>query len=100
LRAQKFCRIIPTVLETPKLLFKLFRYKLSVTVRKAGVPQPAAVNESDFQPSTATLSHDPGGSTVAAAKSLLAAWEEEDRRRTASRPLTPHKPVGSKSTRH
>lgn len=92
--------MIPTVLETSKLLYKLFRHKLSVTSRRAALPEPVAVNETDFQPSTASLAHEPGGSTVAAAQSLLAAWEEEDRRRTASRPMSPHKPSGSNSTRH
>ena len=92
--------MIPTVLETSKLLYKLFRHKLSVTTRRTGASEPLAVNESDFQPSTASLSHDRGGNTVAAAQSLLAAWEEEDRSRTASSPVPPHKPVGSKNTRH
>ena len=92
--------MIPTVLETSKLLYKLFRHKLSVTGRRSLASQPIAVSETDFQPSTASLSHEPGGDTVAAAQSLLAAWEEEDRRRIASRSVPPHKPAGSKSTRH
>ncbi len=88
------------MLETSKLLYKLFRHKLSVTARRSGVPEPRAVNESDFQPSTAALSHEPGGNTVAAARSLLAAWEEEDRLRTASQEAHPRRPPGIKSTRH
>lgn len=88
------------MLETSKLLFKLIRHKLSVTTRRTGASQPGAVNESDFQPSTAALSHEPGGNTVAAARSLLAAWEEEDRMRTASQEAHPRRPPVIKSTRH
>jgi hypothetical protein len=88
------------VLQTSKLLFKLIRQKLWVTTRRTGASQPGAVNESDFQPSTAALSHEPGGNTVAAARSLLAAWEEEDRLRTAANASLPRRPPGGKSTRH
>ena len=87
------------MIASSKLLLKLFRHKLAA-VRRTGAAEPRAVNESDFQPSTAALSHEPGGNTVAAAQSLLAAWEEEDRLRTAAKASLPRRPSGSKSTRH